>query len=311
MNLDQSDWTILKSLLAWEGNYPRGPMRVSLTELARRTGLHKNTVRLRLLALRRGGVFEGAFFEPTPEALGLVRGGYFFREVDVPSGRALESALAGSPSVSSAVSGYRAVMIHLWEDSLDRLSRAADEIAAKLRCAAPSREYLSTDFPVGDGPDTSLSPLDRRLIVALVERPPMGLAAIGRSLRVTERTAERRARRLIESRKGYMFPRFRPAKIDGSILVGYGVLKGDDRARRSLQEAFPDRILGPMGPGMRPVVAAPMPNLQEAERRREAARGRPGIEVLETFLYQDVIYPRAFDVWIADRVGTAQGPAPK
>ena len=116
---------------------------------------------------------------------------------------------------------------------------------------------------------------------------------------------------MIDRRLGYMFPRVRPGRVDGGILVGYAVLVGDDRARESLATAFPDRVIGPMGPGMRPVVAAPMPSLEEAERRRAAAATAPGIKVLKTLLYRDVIYPAAFDRWIAQRVGMSQSGAPK
>ncbi len=201
--------------------------------------------------------------------------------------------------------------MHLWAQSLDALDRESHGLSTSNGWSGPQGEYLSTDFPPAEASPGALSPVDARLFLALRARPARSVAAIARSIGLTERTAERRARALIDKRIGYMFPRLRPGKIEGALLVGYGVYGGDDRARQSLTSAFPERIIGPMGRGMRPVVAVPMPNLEEAERRRAAAEKMPGIRVLRSLLYRDVVYPAGFDAWIATRVGSLLPAAPK
>src|SRR3972149_4476670 len=92
------DWKILQDLYRWEAsNLPLGPLRISLRELADCIGIHRNTVQLRLAALRRGGVLEGMVFEPRPRPIGLIRSGFLFHGARPSDGDSLTDVLEALP----------------------------------------------------------------------------------------------------------------------------------------------------------------------------------------------------------------------
>ena len=150
------------------------------------------------------------------------------------------------------------------------------------------------------------SPLEARIILALRRAPSRPMSAVARELGMTTRTAERRAAALIKRGAGAMVPLFRPGRVEGWILVHYVPLKEDKRAAAGLVRAFPDRVVGPFGPRQIPTVMVPLESLSEVERRRREAERIPGVGPLMPVLVQDVVYPRAFEGWLAPRVESAQ-----
>jgi len=171
VQLDRVDWTILRDLYRWDNsNLPIGPLRVSLRELAERTGIHRNTVQLRLAALRRGGVLEGMVFEPRPRPIGLVRSGYLFRGTRFSDGDMLKDVLDAFPFISSAVICMDYVFVHLWHTT-DRVpTRTREAIRVALGAEDVLEGCVSTRFAPEPGDTARLSATDIRLIPRLCRR---------------------------------------------------------------------------------------------------------------------------------------------
>jgi len=303
MRLDRTDWVLIRELYGWYvGNYPSGALRISLPVLGKRVGLHQKTVKLRLQALRRNGVIEGPYFEPRPDLLGLQMSGYGLEGIPPHDAASLESALASEPAVNTVVfaSGY-AYVVFMHEAGAD-----PGPIVERLRRGLGATDHWESfarfDLRGAAAVPYEPSDLDWRLILALRRPPARSLAAVARELHVTARTAERRARRLIERGAGWMRTRFRPSRVEGSLYVHYVVMKGDGRAAASLAEAFPDRVIGPFGGETRPNVGVAVESLEEAERRRAEAEDLPGIEKVGLYLVRDWIFPLRFDRWLEARV---------
>ncbi len=302
LRLDATDWTLIRELYGWtEGNFPRGTLRVSLPELSKRTGLHAKTLRERLRTLRQGGVLTGPCFELWPHVLGLHQSGHMLEGLRIRDRAALEAALAVVPSVQFAVFAEGFAYVVFWHEAAASPPPELQALAKALGASSHWKSFSSVDFPAPAA--ASLTDLDGRLVLALRERPDSSLAAVARRVGVTTRTAERRARKLVEAEAGTMKARFHPGHVDG-LYVHYVVRTGGPQAAASLVKAFPDRIVGPFGPQFRPNVGVAVANLEEAQRRLAGLEGMPDLGHVGLYLVRDWIYPKRFDAWLAERVAT-------
>lgn len=301
MRLDAADWLLLRELFRWDaGNFPQGPVKPPIQEIAARTGLHRNSVHARLAALREGGVLLGRAFQPRHAFLGYGRMGYGFDGVSPATPEALEGSLADFPGVELAILAHGLVFMHVWfRGDADAL---AQRIARALGAARAWPSYVAAP----PAAPAALAPMDARILAALREAPESALADVARVARVSTRTLERRLARLASERAGGVAPRISLAAVEGAILVEYIVEEGDDRAGASLERLFPDRVLGPFGPGVPPQVAVPVANLDQAERRRVGAEGEPGIRRMRAILMREFLHPRAFDRFVDEAVANAQ-----
>jgi len=307
VRLDRVDWAILRDLYRWDTtNLPRGPLRVSLHELATRTGLHRNTVQARIAAMRRLGVLGGPVFEPRPAPLGLVRSGFLFRGTRFSDGDALMEALADFPFISSAVLCLDHVFLHLWHERDTVPAEDAKSIRDALDADEVTEGYASTRFPREDGDEVRMSPAEMRLVLALRRNPLRSMAAMAHELGLPTHTVERRAARLIQRGAGAMVPLLRLSRVEGWIVVHYIASPGNDRAASGLAAAFPDRVIGPFGSGQIPTVMVPLSSMAEVEKRRWEAERIPGVGPLRAVLLQDAVYPDAFEDWLAEHVETVQ-----
>jgi len=300
------DWEILRQLFRWEGNQPEGALRFPVAEISRRTGSHPNTVRSRLLALRDGGVVEGALFEPWPRLVGLVREGWMFEGVAALDDEAMDAVFRQFPSASGAAVGLDWMFFHFWEPGSRAARKTAAAMAKRLGARSHERHFTSADFPASLADHLALTALDWRLVMALRAGAQRSLAAVAKDIGITARMAERRARRIFDAGGGGMFPVLRPACIEGMTLVHFLLREGDDRAVASLAAAFPDRLAGPWGKGINAGVVVPVANLAAAQKRRLAAQAMPGIRRLEILLYRDFCYSAHFDAYLAQRVAASQ-----
>jgi DNA-binding Lrp family transcriptional regulator len=305
VRLKPIDRHLLRELLRWQGNQPEGALRLPVRDLAKRTGAHPNTVRARLVALGKGGVLEGAYFEPWPRLVGLVHAGWM---VSGFRGRETESRLASFPEVANAVVGLDWAFLHVWTTDDAAAQGVAARFAREVGAARLERHFTSSDFPPAPADAIEATPLDLRIALAL--RAPAGasLAGIARAAGATTRTVERRAKRLFEARAGGMFPRLRPARIEGAIVAHLRLAVGDARGPGSLAAAFPERLAGPWGNGVNAGVAILVENLDEADRAAASVEGRPGVERVEVLLYRDVLYNEAHEPWLAAHVSRRHNP---
>ncbi len=259
------------------------------------------------MALREGGVVQGALFEPWPRLLGLVREGWMMQGVRPLDAADLQALFAKFPTAHGAALGLDWVFVHLWEPDEATARKRADGIAKALHATHHERHFTSADFPPSPADQLKLTALDWRLILALRSGAERSLAAVGKDIGVTARMAERRAKRLFAAGAGGMFPVLSLSHIEGVTLVHYLLRAGDDRASTSLAKAFPDRLAGPWGRGINAGVMVPVANLAAAESRRREAEGLPGIGRLEILLYRDFAFSEAFSGYLAERVATSQG----
>ncbi len=245
---------------------------------------------------------EGTFFEPSPQPLGLERGGFVFQGIRKRGVEVIAQVLEPFPSVSVAIIGHGVFLCHMWAER-GRLEDVAGDLSKALGASTTTMTYHTgrmarpPTMPPMPAEGAELSPLDRRLIVELRTGQDRTLGQVARRMGVTRRTIERRAARLVAEGLGAMRPRFRAAKAEGRILVNYFVSQGDDRAQASLAKVFPDAMLAGG-----PHVFIDVANLAEAERRRAAAEGLPGIDQVEAYLIEDILFPLAFEAWIASHV---------
>lgn len=306
VQLDGADLVILKELFRWDAvNLPRGALRVPLRELSARTGLHRNTVQARLAAMRASGLLEGAVFEPLPAPLGLVRAGTAFDARGV--GRAaFERALASAPNVSSAILSVDSVFFHSWHDDARDIAPWQRRIASVLGVASARESYRSTAFPKMPSDAVPPSSLEVRLMRELRRHPGSALADVGRRLGVSGRTAEMRAKRLIERGAGAMVPLLRPGRLTGALFVQYVAWTGDERARGALARVFPQRVIGPFSSGMVASVAVCVGSADELETLREKAEAEPGVGPVTAYIMRDAAYPRAFEAWLDERFASVQ-----
>ncbi len=310
MRLDLEDFALLRELLAWgTENYPRGPLRVSLPYLAKVTGLHPNTVRLRLKAMRENGVIEGIDMEPRPSALGVYRCGWLFRDARTLLPEEIERCLEPFPSVSTCVIGRNIVFAHVWYTTPAERDALAPRIAAALGAGRYEVGYDTFGFPEPPSREHPPTPLDWRILLALRRSQTRSLAAIARSLRISPRTAERRAQRLVRAGFAAMLPRLHFGNVEGWLLVSYQVPDNRPETLNSLLRAFPERILGPMCFGGHAHIDLPMANLLEVERRRREALKLPGIPAIEYALFSEIVFPERFEKWLAEHVESAQSDA--
>ncbi|MBI2077082.1 MAG: Lrp/AsnC family transcriptional regulator [Euryarchaeota archaeon] len=307
MLLKPLDWAILRELLRWEGNQPEGALRFPVRELAQRTQSHPNTVRARLGALRKGGVVEGAYFDPWPRLVGLVRVGWMFHGFRPGGAERAAELLREFPSVSGAPFGIDWMFPHFWETTDEAAAARANAFAARVGATRHERHFTSSQYPPSPADRLAPSGLDFRLMLALRRKPTRSLAAVARELRSTARTVERRAARLYRAGAGGMFPMVRPSRIEGALLVHYRLVRGDERAAGSLAKAFPDRLAGPFGRGINAGVMGSVANLAEAEELRHRAEGLPGIDELEILPFSDIAYPSGFASYLEGHVASLQG----
>ena len=210
------------------------------------------------------------------------------------------------PFVSSAVLCPGFLFLHLWHDATNSVPKTAGLISAALRATRIIEGYVSTNFPPHPADGISPSPLEARLMLALRKAPGRSMSTLARELGVTARTAERRARRLIERGGASMVPRFRPARVEGAILVEFVSWEGDERAAASLASSFPDRIVGPFGRGQVSNVLAAVSSVEDMERRRWKAEQMPGVGPVTAYMIQDILYPEPFEEWLGKRVESVQ-----
>lgn len=302
VKLDDIDWAIVRALFRWDQQRPGGDWRVPVRELARRSGVPVTTATRRLAGLRRAGVLEGTFFEPAAQPLGLERGGFVFQDIQKRGVDDITRVLAGFPSLSVAIIGHGVFLSHIWAET-GQLEGIAKRLSSALGAKATIMTYHTgrmphpPTMPPAPAADAQLSLLDRRLIVELRAGQDRTIDQVARRMGVTRRTVERRGARLVAAGLGAMRPRFRVSKAEGRILVDYFVIQGDDRARSSLAKVFPDALLAGG-----PHVFIDVANLAEAERRRAQAMGLPGIDRIEAYLIEDILFPEAFEAWLAGHV---------
>ncbi len=186
---------ILREILTGDGDYFRSD-RTALDNIARRLGIHRNTVSERVRRMETNGFMLPLTVDVEPGAVGLVA---VAASLDVP----LERRNDATREALFALDGVWGILTFL--DAWQVLLYAPDEATARARIAEACAAADATLFEVEansarDYPDirpVELSPLDIRIIGALLRNARAPFRDMAAGLGVTAKTVERRYRRLM------------------------------------------------------------------------------------------------------------------
>ncbi len=292
--------------------------RLSLQELARRSGVGRITVRRRLGLWQQSGFWRRVVAFPNPDLLGS---SFWMQGLQLDAGRdharlerALEHALA--PAISFHVQDFICPLLLSETEDRDARRQAALRKSPGVRVLCSP---VKIDFPRSA---VRFSRRDWTILRALRESAaPDWVAAAGKA-GVTLRGLERRVQRLMDGNALFFFPELDFRRSPGTV-AWMGVLLGGavpaEEVRAELQKRFPDvllienifpfqiflpphvRLLAKDGfPLFLPVTSASI-----GEQLRREITSLPGVlDVLVAFPTRNICYGDAWDERIsrADRL---------
>lgn len=240
LQVDALDMRILREILSDERDYFRAD-RAVLDDVARRIGIHRNTVSERVGRMETNGFVLPLTLEVEPGAVGLIA---VVAALDVPLERrnvTVRAALLQLEGVWGILTYLDAwvLLVHAPdEDTIERrISQACEAAGATLmEVEANSRR----DYP--DVAPVDLSPLDVRIIATLMRDARAPFRAVAKELGVTSRTVERRYGRL--QREGVvMVAPTGGAGVSGLTIADLRVSLPEDRAERGRAVTAIERLV--------------------------------------------------------------------
>ena len=289
---DATDFRILARLL-------RDPF-ASYESIGHDLELSGNTARNRIERLRTGGVIGGIWALPAPEVFQRHSRIFVFAPADRPS-EALDAALRTDPVVWALERVDHRISVNAY---LESPSDGPPEELVRL-FGPPHFTVSPRIFSAGDGYGT-LSPLDLRVLRALVRRPRASLQELGGLCHLTPKTV--RAHRDAMFREGAftMLTPLQGAQSRGLLVYSLFVLLPEITAalRGAVQAAIPDGLIlseteDPTGLYLL-AHAASVGQALETETRMRAVRGVRHAE-LNLFLRHEFAAER-IEGWIDDRL---------
>ena len=202
--MDELDFRILREVLAGDTDSFRSD-RARVDDIARRLGVHRNTVSARIKRLSDAHVFLPLTLEIDPGRFGMVGARVFLdvpRDRRTPETREALFHLEGVFGILAYHDGWELVLYGEDESSLE----SKVEAARALTWARTASWELHTgrDYPPDE--PVRLSRIDARLIAGLLRNARVSFAALAKQLGVTRRTIERRYNRLREMKLISMLP---------------------------------------------------------------------------------------------------------
>ena len=187
--MDERDYRVVLELT-------RNPF-ASCEAIGREVGMTGTAVRARVDSMEARGVLNGYHVLPSPRVFGRWRHIFAYRDV------APEPSLTTLLGMENAVAVFRGspgmIMVNTYDLEVDAGPPAA---LVKLIGRAPDGAVLTDDPGEGRPPNLVLSPLDWRVIAALLDDPRAPLAELARATRLTARTVRKRRDDLV--RKGLL-----------------------------------------------------------------------------------------------------------
>lgn len=310
--VDETDCRILSEIFVGEGAFWRSD-RVPLEAVARRLGLHRNTVsaRVRRLAARR--IFLPATLEFEPGRLGLVAAMAFMevpREARTPATREALLALDGVQALWEYAEGWSVLAFAETADALTGTLRAAE------RLSRPRTVTLDLDSARDYPPfePLALTKLDVRLVERMLDDSRSAYRALGRELGIPAMTLKRRYDRLSRLGAVCLVPGGE-GPADGMTL---GHLIADlpedpvaaGRVARDLLAALPGQLFRNLTSPRRAHVILYAASLRELEARLEAARALTGVRAATLRTFAGIRASPAWRPWIARVLAGRAAPEP-
>lgn len=214
--MDEIDLQLMRRIglapfLVW----PHPPADLRPAALGRALKVSTDTVKRRLAALRKAGVYHGTMVFPNPALLGLRMASFHFRLGEAERRRVSPEAVAAVPGVLGVfdmVGGDRCIDVAF----ADRPAR--DRLLGELGdlLGARSSHFVDYAAPVPQG---RMMPLDWRLLQALRVAPETTLEAAAKAVGVSVRTAKRRFDRMVGDGCLDVIGLFDPGALAGHLLV--------------------------------------------------------------------------------------------
>jgi DNA-binding Lrp family transcriptional regulator len=280
--------------------------RLNATRVARALGIGRSRVAARLRSWRESGFLRKYDVWPNPALLGWV-GAWTSIRVDHPRVKPeLVRRLALVEGLVSAVD-YQGEWISVGLVGPDRAS--LERRAGILRNLVGVREVDPIVLWKLPPPSRALSPLDRRIVAALRERPTATLAETARRVGVSTRTMTRKYADLVEDWSVWFLPVFDFRTIRSPVVsVTLQLAPSASRAEiaRRIRAEFPlllDLTTEAIGPGAAPTAPVFFVVLPSAARIEDLDRQiatLPGVDGVESFVMICVYdFPEWFDHQIA------------
>lgn len=232
--MDGTDFRILRALL-------EAPF-ASNEAIGRKAGIRGASVKARLDRLATEIRFRGFHLVPAPGCLGRVARGHFYRPA-APTDALAEAAMRVDPVVWLVGHHDGIVSVLAFEDA------SAPPGTPALDAAMGGPPFLSVELRLTLNPAPPvLSPLDWRVLRALLADARRPLVDAAEEARLTRRTVQRHRDALLETGSAYVTPLWDEAKADAAILyhliaVGDDTLDRHALARAAGPDALPYAIL--------------------------------------------------------------------
>jgi DNA-binding Lrp family transcriptional regulator len=214
--LDELDLGIIRRMglapfLVW----PHPPAGLRPAALARALHTSTDTIKRRLAAMRKQGVFHGTKAFPNPRLLGLRTASLHFSMQPGDRRRIAPQQVTeveGVLGVFDMVGGDRCIDVAYPHDT------SLHEIQDRLRSLLGVASSHFVDFATPT-PGIELSPLDWRIVRALRSKPDTSLESVAKSLGLSLRTVKRRFDRMVQEGCIDVIGLFDPGVIPGHLVV--------------------------------------------------------------------------------------------
>ena len=291
--MDALDIKILREILKSESIGPFPSSLASLRKVGLAVGVDKDTVRNRLLALKKKGVLTGWHSMMNPNLLGMKSTrlwlGYSTEELKEKGVKALAS-VANVRAVYDYVGNFASTVI-VHKPLSQSQKTEAEKVASKTSAQVLYKATIS--FP---STHTILTSSDWRIYNAIRSNPQTTHRIVANETELSPRTVKRRLQRLSEENAILVVPDIDSKKLDGivaEILVGFD----------SSDFSYPLKQISSFGKNC--VIReerydAPLAlfsivssNIATAREMYQSAKSQPGVFDTQLFILQDIVRPRS------------------
>lgn len=286
--------------------YPRGiwsycgiDPRITPAEIAKHVGLRRKAVWARIRQWKRAGIWKDPRVFPNPQLFGLREFQVEMPVADPSEGSAVMDKLERVGGIidsmiafSDTEAGPSADIVQLV--FVAESGREFQRIARLLKRISPTGSLFGPAQDILPRCTQDLSPIDWRILSALVENPGGSLSQIARLARVTLKTAARRRSALIDSQAVWFIPDIDWSRHP-SIVFNLTCHEAGDmpRVRAALDERFPHSLpmateyFGSIYDPPRPVVMIRVPAHSPGERQKlELELSRlPGVKLVRPSIW--------------------------
>jgi len=301
-SLDDLDFHILRELIVGSGAYLRSD-RVSMEAVARVVGVHRSTVADRIAKWGRIGFLTDWTIDVDPGALGLVGAHVHFQSRAQVRERALQlvSLVEGVEGILAFDQGW--VGIIFMADSPDALTRTEKLLSEILEADRTARMVdTAVDYP--DSRLVSLSPLDGKLLTALIRDSRQTPTVLAKKVHVTVRTVERRLERLRREEVHYIRPLFHFAGVPGvtfALLCFSYAARQREAALRTVLERITNYVGRQVEAPTRGQLAI-YGSARELDDSARAVASIPGVNDVRLRILLADLEPPGFATWLSERI---------